>query len=253
MLLAIDVGNTHTVFALWDGDRWMAIWRRPTHTETTEDGIAVWLRALFEMTCLDWNVERAICASVVPSVNGMLDRFCEQWLQVRLRFLSEGESVGLPVDYEGPVGADRLANALGALSRFEPPFMVVDCGTATTFDVVDAAGTFVGGAIMPGIELTRDALTLRTANLKQVELVAPERALAKNTIHAIQSGIMYGYAGALDAMVNRIKNEMKLDNLRVVATGGLGSILMGLSTSLDSYEPTLTIDGLVVAAERMNA
>ena len=253
MLLAIDVGNTHTVFALWDGDRWLAIWRRPTHTEITEDGIAVWLKSLFDMTCLDWNVEHAICASVVPSINGVLDRFCEQWLQVRLRFLSDGDSVGLPVGYEGQLGADRIANALAALSRFEPPFIVVDCGTATNFDVVDASGKFVGGAIMPGLEVTRDVLTKKTANLKQVELVAPERALATNTINGIQSGLMYGYAGGVDAVVSRIKGELGNEPVKVIATGGLGSLLMGLCTTLDVYEPTLTIDGLVIASDRLNA
>lgn len=251
MLLAIDVGNTHTVFALKASDDWLAIWRRPTHVDTTEDGLAVWLRALFDMTCLEWQVSQAVCASVVPSLNGILDRFCEQWLQVRLRFLTDGAAVGLPVDYDGHVGADRLANALGALDEHEPPFIVVDCGTATTFDVVDQNGKFIGGSIMPGLALQAEYLTKRTSRLPPVELVVPDRALGKSTVTAIQSGLMFGYAGAVDAIVNRIRCEIDAKDAKVIATGGLGSLLLGLSSTIELYEPTLTIDGLAVAAKRL--
>ena len=251
MLLAIDVGNTHTVFALHEGCEWVAMWRRPTHDDVTEDMLAVWLKTLFSMTCLEWKVDQAVCASVVPSMNGILDRFCEQWLQVRLQFVKDGPSVGLPVDYDGHLGPDRIANALGALSQFEPPFIVVDCGTATNFDVVDANGNFVGGAIMPGLQTVADALTRKTSKLPPVELSAPEKAIEKSTVGAIQAGLMYGYAGGVDAIVNRMKCELGSEDVKVIATGGLGSLLLGITNSVDVYEPTLTIDGLSIAASRL--
>lgn len=251
MLLAIDVGNTHTVFGLWDNENWVARWRRPTRREITEDDMAVWLESLFALSKIPWKIDAAACVSVVPHMNHVIDRFCEQWMQVRCRFLESPESVGVAVQYDPPtsVGPDRLANVLGCLSRYEPPMIVVDCGTATTFDVIDPDGKFIGGAIMPGLSLSAKALFEHAPRLHPVELIPPESVVAQNTIHALQSGLMYGYAGAIDGMIARMRAELGFE-CKVIATGGIGGLLIGLCDALDEYDPSLTLDGLVEAARR---
>lgn len=253
MLLAIDVGNTHTVYGLWDGD-WRAVFRLGTDPDETEDELAAALRGLFELSGLPFRVDAAICASVVPGVNDALSKLCDRWLGVPLRFLRTGEEVGLPVRYEPPtgVGADRIANALAALARFAPPIVVVDFGTATTFDVVDAEGVYVGGAILPGLILSGQALSGKTAKLPQVELVAPSRAVGRNTSESMQSGLMFGYAGAIDGIARRIRSEVG-EGARVIATGGLGARFTGLCETLESYEPTLTLEGLLIAHRRLTS
>ncbi|WP_265101639.1 type III pantothenate kinase [Fimbriimonas ginsengisoli] len=250
--MAIDVGNTHTVVGVHDGADWIAMWRRSTDADDTEDQIGVWLRGLFDLSGLPWKVDSAICASVVPALDPALDKMCERWLNVRLRFLRRGDQVGLKVSYEPPtaVGADRLANALGALVKYRPPIIVVDFGTATTFDAIDSEGTYAGGAILPGVHVSSQALFGRAAKLPAVEFKAPEKAIGKTTVQSLQSGIMLGYAGAIDALAARIGAE--LGEARVIATGGLGSLFLGLCESLEEYEPTLTLDGLLVAHERLS-
>jgi type III pantothenate kinase len=251
MLLAIDVGNTNTVVGVWNGSEWLSLWRRRTDPEETEDQLAVWLKGLFDLCDIPWKVDSAICASVVPAMDGILDKLCEQYLNVRLRFLRTGANVGMSVTYNPPhaVGADRIANALGALEKYDPPIIVVDFGTATTFDSIDKDGAYVGGAILPGVNIASQALFDRAAKLPQVEFRAPETALGRDTVHSLQSGIMFGYAGAIDALANRISAE--LGGARILATGGLGSLFLGLCESIEALEPTLTMDGLRVASERI--
>lgn len=251
MLLAIDVGNTNTVVGVWNGSEWLSLWRRRTDPEETEDQLAVWLKGLFDLCDIPWKIDSAICASVVPAMDGVLDKLCEQYLNVRLRFLRTGANVGMEVTYNPPhaVGADRIANALGALDKYEPPIIVVDFGTATTFDSIDEKGRYVGGAILPGVNIASQALFDRAAKLPQVEFRAPETALGRDTVHSLQSGIMFGYAGAIDALARRISVE--LGGARILATGGLGSLFIGLCETIEALEPTLTMDGLRVASERI--
>lgn len=251
MLLAIDVGNTHTVYGLWDGEAWVANWRRATAPDETEDQLAGWLHGMFALCELPWKIDEAICGSVVPAMNGALDKLCDRWFGVRLRFLDRGNQVGLSVLYDPPsaVGADRLANALGALAKYEPPVTIVDFGTATTFDAIDQDGAYTGGAILPGLRIGSQALFDRAAKLPQVDFVAPATAVGKNTVHALQSGIMLGYAGAIDALARRIQAE--LGGGSVIATGGLGAHFLGLCETLGCYEPTLTLEGLVIASKRL--
>ncbi|RYG34289.1 type III pantothenate kinase [bacterium] len=251
MLLAIDVGNTHTVYGLWDGECWLATWRRSTSPEETEDQLAAWLHGMFALSGLEWGVEVAVCGSVVPAMNDALARLCEKWFKVNLRFLERGDQVGIKVLYNPPnaVGADRIANALGALARYEPPITVVDFGTATTFDAIDGEGSYAGGAILPGLRIGSQALFDRAAKLPQVDFVAPPTAIGKNTVHALQSGIVLGYAGAIDALARRIQGE--LGGGIVIATGGLGATFLGLCETLERYEATLTLEGLVIAAKKL--
>ncbi len=253
MLLAIDVGNTHSVFGVWNGSAWQGLWRRQTDIHVTEDQLAVWLKAMFDLSGMEFKIDGAICGSVVPAAEDSLDKLCERWLRVPLRFLRTGADVGLKVEYDPPraVGADRIANALAALARYRPPIIVVDFGTATTFDSIGPEGTYLGGAILPGVKLSSQALFEKAAKLPQVDFVAPETALGRNTVHSLQSGIMLGYAGAVDALAKRISAEMG-GNAKVIATGGLGSLFMGLCESIEAFEPTLTLEGLLIANKALS-
>jgi type III pantothenate kinase len=252
MLLAIDVGNTHTVFGAWNGAEWVGLWRRSTNIDDTEDQLAAWLKTIFDLAGLSWDIQEAYCCSVVPAMDEALSRLCEKWLATRLRFLRSGCDVGLHVSYDPPhaVGADRIANAIAALAKYEPPIIVVDFGTATTFDSIGKDGSYLGGAILPGVKLSSQALFTRAAKLPQVEYVAPKTALGTNTVHSLQSGIMLGYAGAIDALATRIDLEMG-GSSKILATGGLGKLFTGICESIEEYEPTLTLDGLVIASRRL--
>jgi type III pantothenate kinase len=252
MLLAIDAGNTQTVYGVWDGSSWLATWRRNTDGAETEDELAVWLKGLFELSGLEFRVDRVIAATVVPAIQTSVTRLSEKWLHAPLAFLETGEQVGLAVDYEpkNAVGPDRIANALGALKKGPGPIIVVDFGTATTLDVVDRSSVYVGGAILPGIEVASSALVGRTSRLPRFDLSAPKTAIGKTTVHSLQSGMMLGYAGAIDALAARIDGELG-GGSTVMATGGLGSIFTGLCQTIQSYDKTLTLDGLVVAAEKI--
>jgi type III pantothenate kinase len=247
MLLAIDVGNTNTVYGLWNGTEWLALWRRKTEPEETEDQLGPWLLDLFRLTGGDPRPRSVVAASVVPAMDDVLQKLGERYLNAPVAFLRNGREVGIRVEYQpaDAVGADRIANALGALERFKPPVIVVDFGTATTFDAIDREGAYLGGAILPGVQISSQALFGRTAKLPQVDFRAPETAIGRNTKHALQSGIVLGYAGAIDALADRIAEE--LGGAQVIATGGLGSLFLGVCRTIERYEPTLTLDGLRLA------
>jgi len=253
MRLAIDVGNTHTVYGVWDGE-WKATWRRATRRDETEDEIGSWLRTMFEYGGLPETPQSAICASVVPGLDRALRGAVQRFFGIELTFLTSGMQVGLPVTYEPPhaVGADRIANALGALAKYPAPIVVVDFGTATTFDTVDRNGVYVGGAILPGVQLSADALFARAAKLPSVEIKAPQRAVGKNTAESLQSGIAFGYAGAIDAIARRIDAELG-GGSAIISTGGLGGLFVGLAETIQGYEPLLTLEGLLIAADRLES
>ncbi|MBN9503060.1 MAG: hypothetical protein BGO01_08145 [Armatimonadetes bacterium 55-13] len=252
MLLAIDAGNTQTVYGLWDGSTWLATWRRNTDGAETEDELGVWLKGLFELSGLPFKVDFVVAATVVPAIQTSVSRLCQKWLSAPFVFLENGDQVGLAVDYEpkNAVGPDRLANALGALKINKPPIIVVDFGTATTFDVVDRNGTYAGGAILPGIEVASAALVGRTSRLPRFELKAPDRAVGKTTVESLQSGMMLGYAGAIDRLAGLIDAELG-GGSEIIATGGLGAVFVDLCDRIARYDRTLTLDGLVEAAQRI--
>lgn len=252
MLLAIDVGNTHTVWGRYDGQEWLRLWRTKSDPNVTEDELAAVLIALAEREGVPLEVSRVVVASVVPSMNEVLGRLCKKWFGCEAKFLRSGEQVGIPVTYSPPsaVGADRIANALGALAQGNPPFIVVDFGSATTFDVVSAEGAYLGGAIMAGPILSLEALFSKTAKLPQVELVAPATAIGTTTPHAIQSGVVLGYADAIDGMIARIQSEMG-GQATVIATGGLGKKFARICQRIDRYDANLTLEGLRLAVDRL--
>lgn len=251
MLLAIDVGNTHSVYGLHDGVSWRAVWRRATDVEDTADELGAWLATLHGVAGLPLEVDRCVVASVVPSINGALTELTMRYYGCEAKMLKGDSDHGVPVTYDPPsgVGADRIANAIGALALASPPIVVVDFGTATTFDVVDRSGAYVGGAILAGPLTALESLIGRTAKLPSTELKLPEAAIGRNTTEALRSGTMFGYAGAIDALARRIDAELG-GGATFIATGGLATAFEALSEYLRRNEPMLTLDGLRLYADR---
>lgn len=256
MLLVIDVGNTQTVIGLYDsGDRSHQLvdnWRLATRIETTSDELLLLLRQLLQTRKLDINTDvRGIAVSSgVPSITFELRRMCERYLEVEPVVLGTGVRTGMPVLYENPreVGADRIANAVGAHDLFGGPTIVVDFGTATTFDVISDKGEYLGGAIVPGIEISLDALFSRAAALRRVELVEPRSVIGRTTIESIQSGTVYGYSALVDGMCERI--EEQIGEATIVATGGLAGLIAPVTESIEHEEPWLTLHGLRLIWEK---
>lgn len=246
MLWAIDVGNTHTVFGLYRDGQWDPVHRFVTHSLGTEDEIAARLKALMgELPGAPVTI-----ASVNPIVEEDISRFSREYLRVEPKYLRKGSDVGIDVRYqpESAVGADRIANVLGALEFTKPPFIVVDFGTATTFDVVSADGAYEGGAILPGPDTLMDSLTAKTAKLPRVPLVVPQSAIGRDTPSALQSGVVLGYIGAIRTILDRTLGE--LGAAEVMTTGGLGKMMVNLVPELGKHYPNLTLDGLRKFYER---
>ena len=249
MLLAIDVGNTNTVIGMFEGEQISRSWRTKTDSRTTADEIALTFRGLLggagEVTGI------ALC-STVPAVlremRLMLDRYFADTPKV---IIEPGIKTGVPVLTDNPkeVGADRIVNTIAAHHLFGGPCIVVDFGTSTNLDVVSAKGEFLGGALAPGIEISLDALAQRAAQLRKVELVRPRSAIGKNTVEALQSGALYGFAGQVDGLVDRICAELG-EVTAVVATGGLAPIVVPESRTITAHEPDLTLIGLRLVFEK---
>lgn len=253
MLWAIDVGNTQTVVGIWDGESWVAEWRLTTDRERTEDELAAHLLPLLEAKGLECKADGVVMASVVPPVDQTWTWFAERYLGTGVKFLRDGKSVGMSVDYDPPhaVGADRIANAFGALDLYKPPVIVVDFGTATTLDCIDSAGTYVGGAILPGVMVSLDSLVGRTAKLPAVGLEAPKTAVGKTTVHSLQSGVVLGYAGAIDSLVKKASEELG-GGVTVVSTGGLGKVFGPVCETIQDHHSLLTLNGLRLAWDRIS-
>jgi type III pantothenate kinase len=248
MLLAIDVGNTQTVFGLFSDDRLEEQFRVGTDRTHTGDELAVLLRAFVDFGALDGIV---LCASV-PTLVREYEAFADRWAGADLLVLGPGVSTGVPIRYDDPreVGPDRIANAVAVRERHGAPAVVVDFGTSTNFDVVNAAGEFAGGVLAPGVEISMDALFARAARLPKVPFVAPERVISQTTVAALQSGLVYGFAGQVDAIVSRILVELGAEGAPVVATGGLADLIAPHSQTISAVDPELTLQGLRLVWER---
>jgi type III pantothenate kinase len=247
MLLAIDVGNSETKIGVWYSAAWLAVWRRPTNLLIEADELADWLRANLSDAGFVQKPDCAIIASVVPAVSdSVLEAVARVGGCVPIRF-GPDPRLGIEIRYEPPssLGADRLANALAARARFGAPVLVVDIGTATTFEAVDRSGAFVGGAIMPGPALSVAAMVRGTATLPEAPLVAPPGVIGHTTIQALQSGIMLGHADAIQGLATRMRLELGGDTA-VISTGGMGESFLPLCPILQGHYPTLTLDGLVL-------
>jgi len=242
MLLAVDVGNTQTVFGLFDGERLTEQFRVATDRRRTGDELAVMLRAFVELDALDG----IVLSSVVPELQREYELLAERWAGADLIVVGPGVSTGIPVLNVDPreVGPDRIANAVAARERYGAPAIVVDFGTSTNFDVVSAAGEYAGGVLAPGIEISMDALFARAARLTKVPFEAPERVIGRSTTAALQSGLVYGFAGQVDAIVGRIREELQADDAPAIATGGLAGLIAPHSTTITTVDPELTLHGL---------
>jgi len=250
VLLAIDVGNTQTVFGLFDGDVLTEQFRVGTNRTHTGDELGVMLRAFVEFERL----EGIVLTSSVPQLVREYEAFAERWAGVDLLVLGPGVSTGMTIRYDDPreVGPDRIANAVAARARHGAPAVVVDFGTSTNFDVVSAQGEFLGGVLAPGIEISVDALASRAAQLMKVQLVRPRSVIGKNTVESLQSGIIYGFAAQVDGITERIIAELGTP-ATVIATGGLAPVVLEECRLIDVHEPWLTLIGLRLMFERNTA
>jgi type III pantothenate kinase len=252
-LLAVDVGNTNTVLGLWRGDELARSWRLTTRRDATADEIELSIRGLFAAGPAPEELApmRVIVASVVPSLRFPLRQALRQLLERDPLFVEPGVKTGMPILYEVPqeVGADRIVNAVAAFERLGGPCIVVDFGTATTFDVVTAKGEYSGGVIVPGIAISAEALFEKAARLWRVEIKRPDRVVGKTTAGSIQSGLYFGYLSLVDGMIDRIASEIG-GKPRVIATGGLAELFGGGSERIGEIDPLLTLRGLRLIDER---
>lgn len=250
MLLAIDVGNTNTVLGMFDGERLHQSWRIKTDSRSTADEIALTFRGLLDGHPNITGI--ALCSTVPAVLREMRTMLSAYWADVTTVIVEPGVKTGVPILTDNPkeVGADRIVNTLAAHTLFGGPAIVVDFGTSTNLDVVSEKGEFLGGALAPGIEISLDALAARAAQLRKVELVAPRSVIGKNTVEALQSGALYGFAGQVDGLVRRIKAELGGNDIHVIATGGLAGLVVPFSETVTVHEPDLTLFGLRLLFER---
>jgi len=250
--MVIDVGNTNIVFGVFEGEKLVREWRIGTMRDRTSDEYGVLVRNLYATGGLaPDDVHDAILSSVVPPLTKVITDLCRGYFDIDPIVVGPGVKTGMPILYDSPreVGADRIVNAVAAYAIHEEPTIVVDFGTATTFDYISAKGEYLGGAIVPGITVSVEALFQRASKLPRVELVKPRKVIGRNTVESIQSGILYGYVSLVDGMVDRIREENDAD-ARVLATGGLASFIAPESRTIERTVPQRTLDGLRIIYDR---
>ena len=253
MLLCIDVGNTNIVLGIANQDKIVTHWRIRTEKEATSDEMGITVGDLLRSSGIRMEeITDIIISCVVPSLLNVLEEFSHRYFHVKPMNVGPGLKTGMPIQYDNPreVGADRLVNAVAAYEKYHTALIVVDFGTATTFDCVSKDGAYIGGAIAPGIVISCEALFEKASKLPRVEIFTrPKNVIAKDTISAMNVGIIYGYAGLVDGIVNRIKKVMG-PGLKVIATGGIASFIYKESESIDCLEEDLTLEGLMIIHKR---
>jgi type III pantothenate kinase len=252
MILVVDVGNTNIVLGLYEGRRLLHDWRLSTNRSSTADEYGMMMYNLFQHAGIRLDqVEGVIISSVVPPLMFVLEQLCLKYVKKVPLIVGPGVKTGLNIRYENPreVGADRIVNAVAAIELYGPPCIVVDFGTATTFDYIDEAGQYIGGAVAPGIGISTEALYQRAAKLPRIELVKPKSVVGRNTVASMQAGIIFGFAGQVDGIVDRIREEFGTKP-RVIATGGLADLISKESRTIETVNQLLTLQGLQIIYER---
>jgi type III pantothenate kinase len=246
MLLAIDIGNTNVVLGVFDGDKLVENWRVGTNTQITPDEYAMTFKDLFNFTKLEFKqITGVIISTVVPPLLPVMTEMTRKYFHLEPMVVTHKLKSGIVIRSDNPkeVGADRIVNAAGAYHLFGGPLIIVDFGTATTFCAVTESGEYLGGAICPGIKISAEALFQRASKLPRVELTKPDNVIGTDTVSAMQAGIIYGYAGLVDGIVERMKKELS-DQAKVVATGGLAKLVSPETRSIRQIKPQLTLEGL---------
>jgi type III pantothenate kinase len=252
MLLVIDVGNTNTVIGLYDEDVLVHDWRIRTVVDHTVDEYGMLIYNLYKNSKIrPREVKDIIISCVVPTMLNILEPLCEKYFNVKPLIVGPGIKTGMPILYDNPreVGADRIVNAVAAYEKYGGDIIIVDFGTATTFDYISKKGEYLGGCITPGIMIASEALFNKTAKLPKVELSRPKSVIGKDTISSMQAGILFGYAGLVDGLIERIKTEVK-SNPKVIATGGLATIISHETKSINVVDEMLTLEGLRILYKR---
>jgi type III pantothenate kinase len=254
MLLAIDLGNTNTVFGVYDAsDKLVKHWRLSTQKERTVDEYGILLRNLFALEKIDANdIHRVIIASVVPPLDPVLNEMVSSYFSVKPVFVTH-ENAGIPILYDKPsdVGADRIVDAVAVVHKYGKPAIVVDFGTATTFDAITANGEYQGGVIAPGIVISAEALYQHAAKLPRIEIQKPAHVIGTSTVTSMQSGLFYGYVALVDGIITRMKKELG-PNTKVIGTGGQAPLISQETKLIDTVDANLTLDGLQLVALRFS-
>lgn len=253
MILVLDVGNSNIVLGAYEGKKLLGHWRLGTDRDRTSDEFGMFFMGFLNNEKLDpQSIEAVVIASVVPPIMYSLEHAIRKYFKKEPITVGPGVKTGINIKYENPreVGADRIVNAVAAYEIYGGPIIVVDFGTATTFSAISSKGEFLGGSICPGIKISAEALYQRTAKLPRIELVKPESVIARSTAVGIQSGIIHGYVGQVNHIVSRMKREMKEENIRVIATGGLARLIASEAEVIDEINALLTLEGLRIIYEK---
>lgn len=255
MLLVIDVGNTNIVLGIYENDKLVYDWRISTDRNKTIDEYGLLMTQLLRLENINpKDVGDIIISSVVPTVMDILPQVCEKHFDITPKIIGPGIKTGMNILYDNPkeVGADRIVNAVAAFEKYGGPLIVVDLGTAITFDVINKKGEYLGGAITPGIKISADALFSRTSKLPKVEIQKPKNVIGKTTVNSIQSGLYYGYVGLIDSLIEKIMEELEItkEEIHVVATGGFSKLITKESKYIERMDDILTIEGLKIIYDR---